>query len=110
MARLRHFGQATPILRYFNWAIAALVTLCAVYLHALFFLNAGGLWRDEAELVHLSLLPSFSEVWQNLPHDSCPILMHLAVRAWSAGPASEIRTLVYVSWVCTSGCFCCWRF
>src|SRR5205814_5661324 len=33
---------------------------------------------------HLSLLPSFSEVWQNLPHDSCPILMHLAVRAWSA--------------------------
>jgi hypothetical protein len=55
-----------------------------VYLHALFFLNAGGLWRDEVELVHLSLLPSFSEMWQNLPHDSCPILMHLVVRAWSA--------------------------
>src|SRR5438094_7715433 len=84
MARLRHFGQATPVLRYFNWAIAALVTLCAVYLHALFFLNAGGLWRDEIELVHLSLLPSFSEVWQNLPHDSCPILVHVVVRAWSA--------------------------
>jgi hypothetical protein len=84
MARLRYFGQATPILRYFNWVIAALVTSCAVYLHALFFLNAGGLWRDEAELVHLSLLPSFSEVWQNQPHDSCPILMHLVVRAWSA--------------------------
>src|SRR6266487_5442092 len=84
MARLRHFGQATPGLRYLNWAIAALVTLCAVYLHALFFLNAGGLWRDEVDLVHLSLLPSVSEVWQNLPHDSCPILMHLAVRAWSA--------------------------
>jgi hypothetical protein len=50
----------------------------------LFFLNAGGLWRDEVELVHLSLLPSFSQVWQNLPHDSCPILMHLVVRAWSA--------------------------
>src|SRR5438477_9243373 len=84
MARLPHFGQATPVLRYSNWAAAALVTLCAVYLHALFFLSAGGLWRDEAVLVHLSLLPSFSEVWQNLPHDSCPILMHLAVRAWSA--------------------------
>ncbi len=84
MTRLRYFGEAAPVLRYFNWAIAALVTLCAVYLHALFFLNAGGLWRDEAELVHLSLLPSFSEVWQNLPHDSCPILMHLVVRAWSA--------------------------
>src|SRR5438552_8162407 len=84
MARLRHFSQA---LRYSNWIAAALVTLCAVYLHALFFLNAGGLWRDEADLVHLSLLPSFSEVWQNLPHDSCPILMHLVVRAWSAAPS-----------------------
>src|SRR5947208_4132618 len=84
MARLSHFGQAMPVRRYVTWAIAALVTLCAVYLHALFVLDAGGLWRDEAELVHLSLLPSFSEVWQNLPHDSCPILMHLAVRAWSA--------------------------
>ena len=34
--------------------------------------------------MHLSLLPSFSEVWHKLPHDSCPILMHLVVRAWSA--------------------------
>src|SRR5438045_2834145 len=81
MARLRHFSQA---LRYSNWAIAALVTLFATYLHVLFLLNAGGLWRDEVQLVHLSLMPSFSEVWQNLPHDSCPILMHLAVREWSA--------------------------
>jgi hypothetical protein len=84
MARLLHFGQATPVLRYSNWIIAALVTLSAAYLHVLFLLNAGGLWRDEADLVHLSLLPSVSEVWQNLPHDSCPILMHLVVRAWSA--------------------------
>src|SRR5438094_7037782 len=84
MTRLRHFRQATPLLRYSDWIAAALVTLCAVYLHALFFLNAGGLWRDEVDLVHLSLLPSISEVWKNLPHDSCPILMHLVVRAWSA--------------------------
>jgi len=53
-------------------------------LHALFLLNAGGLWRDEAAFVHLSLLPSVSEVWPNLPYDHCPILMPLAVRAWSA--------------------------
>src|SRR5947208_16400871 len=84
MARLRNFGQATLALRYSDWIAAALVTLVATYLHVLFFLNAGGLWRDEVDLVNLSLLPSFSEVWQNLPHDSCPILMHLAVRAWSA--------------------------
>src|SRR4029077_16505002 len=84
MTRLRDFGQATPVLRYSNLVAAALVTLFATYLHVLFFLNAGGLWRDEVDLVHLSLLPSLSKVWQNLPHDSCPVLMHLVVRAWSA--------------------------
>src|SRR5438093_7390485 len=84
MARLRNFGQATLVLRYSDWIAAALVTLVATYLHVLFLLNAGGLWRDEVDLVHLSLLPSLSDVWQNLPHDSCPIIMHLVVRAWSA--------------------------
>src|SRR5436190_5368254 len=84
MARLPHFGQATLVLRHSNWIAAALVTLFATYLHALFFLNAGGLWRDEAAFVQLSLLPSVSEVWQKLPYDHCPILMPLAVREWSA--------------------------
>jgi hypothetical protein len=84
MMRLPHFNKATPILRCSDWITAALVTLVATYLHVLFFLNAGGLWRDEVVLVNLSLLPSVSQVWQNLPHDSCPILMHLVVRAWSA--------------------------
>jgi hypothetical protein len=84
MASLRQLGQATPVLRYSNWITAAVVTLFAAYLHVLFFLNAGGLWRDEAAFVNLSLLPSVSEVWQNLPYDHCPILMPLVVRAWSA--------------------------
>src|SRR5437762_13516487 len=84
MTRLRYFREATPLLRYSNWIAAALVTLCATFLHVLFLLNAGGLWRDEVDLVHLSLLPSLSDVWQNLPHDSCPIIMHLIVRGWSA--------------------------
>jgi len=84
MTRLRYLGEATPVVRHFNWIAAALVTLFAAYLHVLFFLNAGGLWRDEVDLVHLSLLPSLSEMWHKLPHDSCPILMHLVVRAWSA--------------------------
>jgi len=84
IARLWHFGRVTPVFRYSNWFAAALVTLFGAYLHVLFFLNAGGLWRDEVNLVHLSLLPSVSEVWRNLQHDSCPVLMHLVVRAWSA--------------------------
>jgi len=84
MMRLQHFGQGTLVLRYSNWIIAALVTLSATFLNALFFLTAGGLWRDEAAFVQLSLLPSLSEVWQKLPYDHCPILMPLALRAWSA--------------------------
>jgi hypothetical protein len=82
MTRLRPFGEA--IFRYSNWIAAALVTLFAAYLHALFLLSAGGLWRDEAAFVHLSLLPSLPDVWQTLGFDHCPILMPLAVRAWSA--------------------------
>jgi hypothetical protein len=96
MERLRHLAQATPVLRHLNWITAALVTLCAVYLHVLFFLNAGGLWRDEVDLVHLSLLPSVSEVWQNLLHDSCPILMHLVVRAWSASGLGNTDSVLRV--------------
>lgn len=84
MVRLQQFAKATPVFRYLTWSIAALVTLSAAFLHALFFLTAGGLWRDEAGLVHLSLMPSLSEMLQNLPHDSCAIVMPLAVRAWSA--------------------------
>src|SRR5438046_49786 len=82
MTRLRYFGEA--VLRYSNWIAAALVTLFAAYLHVLFFLSAGGLWRDEAAFVHLSLLPSLSDIWQTLGFDHCPILMPLAVRGWSA--------------------------
>ena len=85
MVRLPQFAQATPVFRYLTWIVTGLVTLSATFLHALFFLSAGGLWRDEAGLIHLSLLPSISDLWQNLPHDSCAILMPLAVRAWSAG-------------------------
>jgi hypothetical protein len=84
MARFRHLGRTTSVLRYSDWLIAALVTLCAVYLHVLFFLSAGGLWRDEAAFVHLSLLPSLSDLWQTLGYDHCPILMPLVVSGWSA--------------------------
>src|SRR5689334_11065781 len=97
MERLRHLSQTMPVLRYSNWIAAVLVTLCAAYLHVLFFLNAGGLWRDEIELVNLSLLPSFSEMWQKLPRDSCPILMHLLVRAWSAAGFGNTDAVLRVS-------------
>ena len=84
MTRLRHFGQATPVLRYSNWIAAALVTLFAAYLHVLFFAECRRAVAGRSRSCAFSLLPSFSQVWQNLPHDSCPILMPLAVRAWSA--------------------------
>jgi hypothetical protein len=64
MVRLPHFDGARPVLRYSGWIAAALVTLVATYLHVLFLLNAGGLWRDEVDLVHLSLLASDTDALQ----------------------------------------------
>ncbi len=74
---------------------------------------------DEAAFVHLSLLPSPSDVWQTLGYDHCPILMPLAVGAWSAAglgntdPSLRVLGLViglfllltfwFASWIMRNG-------
>jgi len=62
------------------WAGALAITAAAVWLHFTFLLHAGGLWRDEVNLVNLSGFDSLA----GLRRDSFPILMPLLVRAWSA--------------------------
>lgn len=63
--------------------IAISITVAAAFLHILFLTNAGGLWRDEAGGFHLATLPSLSEVWQELTHDSFPALHPLLLRGWT---------------------------
>jgi len=71
-------------LRQTEWMVAILTTVIALWLHFLYLIHAGGLWRDELCVKNIATLPSFDQVWEALPHDHCPILFLSLVRIWSA--------------------------
>jgi hypothetical protein len=84
------------ILRRVEAGAGVLLTLVAVYLHAVFRWHAGGLWRDEVNTVHLANLPTFAQIWDNLQFDSFPILIFPVVRGWTAlfsASDASMRTL-----------------
>jgi hypothetical protein len=84
-----------------------LITLVVIALHFMAATSAGALWRDEANTVAIATLPTFSDVWSNLPHDSFPILWLLVIRAFSAlfGPMNDpaFRVLGFVVGVAVVG-------
>lgn len=61
-----------------EWIVAVLITLAVCGLHFYYWLNIGGLWRDEVNLIVLSQRHSFAE----MARDSFPVLMPLLVRLW----------------------------
>ena len=63
-----------------TWLAAVLMTLAAVWLHFYFLFHAGGLWRDEVQVVNLAGRHSLSE----MARDSFPALMPLLICGWSA--------------------------
>jgi uncharacterized membrane protein len=65
-----------------EWLAVLLTALLAAALHVRFVSHVGGLWRDEANSVHLATLPSFAEVWHFLDYDSFPILFFGVLRGW----------------------------
>lgn len=67
-------------LSWSGWVAAILITLAAVWLHFFFLVHAGGLWRDEVNLLNLASSPSMSD----MARDSFPVLMPLLVKSWSA--------------------------
>lgn len=69
-------------LKMFERLSALVFTVAALYLHWVNFINAGGLWRDEANSVTLSLLPGLGNFWSALQHDSFPVLHYLVIRMW----------------------------
>ena len=69
--------------RKLEWGAGALLGLLALWAHGMRYVHAGGLWRDEAGLAHLAILPSLGEVWRLLPRDSVPILVPIAIRMFS---------------------------
>ena len=58
-----------------EWVLAILVTLVIVGLHLHFWQQAGGLWRDEVNLVNLAASPTLAD----MTRDSFPVLMPLLV-------------------------------
>jgi hypothetical protein len=63
-----------------EWILAFAVSLAVVWLHFLFLWHAGGLWRDEVNLLNLSSRHSLAA----MSKDSFPVLMPLVVRGWMA--------------------------
>jgi hypothetical protein len=71
---------AKTVSRQPEWILALAATVAVVWLHFFFLLHAGGLWRDEVNLINLSGRHSLSE----MSKDSFPVLMPLLVSGWTA--------------------------
>lgn len=76
-------------------------------MHLRYLLEAGPLWRDEANTVSLSELGTLGELWDKLQYDSFPLLWHLVLRAWRhAGPGEDdagLRGLGLLVGLCLAG-------
>jgi ABC-type multidrug transport system fused ATPase/permease subunit len=77
-AKLRRLAKTVS--RQPEWILALAATVAVVWLHFFFLLHAGGLWRDEVNLINLSGRHSLTE----MSKDSFPVLMPLLVSGWTA--------------------------
>jgi hypothetical protein len=68
-----------------NAEMATAVLLSAIIVFLLVFrtIHAGALWRDECVSVQLALMPSFSEIYKNIQHDSFPLLFPALLRSYT---------------------------
>jgi hypothetical protein len=83
--RTARFGKAVAPglnVRVVEVCLASVLTALLIYWHVCFFLQAGALWRDEANSVHWAELPSLSHVWAALGDSNYPILFPLLLRCW----------------------------
>jgi len=67
-----------------EWAVAIALSIVVIVLHALFMSHAGALWRDEADVVQLAMMPTVRDILQNFQIGSTPILFPFALRAYTA--------------------------
>jgi hypothetical protein len=77
--------------------VAFVSTLLIIYLHVVFGLHAGALWRDEVNSLEIATMRTFTEMWSNLAFDSFPALFFILLRAVAGVPATAsdavLRTL-----------------
>ncbi|PYN18497.1 MAG: hypothetical protein DME05_00640, partial [Candidatus Rokuibacteriota bacterium] len=74
-------GGDGAVVRKVERAVGLTATAILVVLHLVLLAHAGGLWRDEANLVNLSSMPP-REVWANLEFDSTPLGYVALLRGW----------------------------
>jgi hypothetical protein len=67
--------------------IALFSTFLIVFLHAVFGLHAGALWRDEVNSLEIATMRTLGEMWSNFCHDSFPALFFLCLRVVAGVPA-----------------------
>src|ERR1700689_2260416 len=68
--------------RVIEYSVAAFLTAAAVAMHVRYFLEAGGLWRDEGTSVNPANVNPISAGIANLHNDSFPIPWLLIGRFW----------------------------
>ncbi len=68
--------------------LAGIGTVVAIYLHILFGMNAGALWRDEVNSLEVATMHTFAEMWASLSFDSFPALFFVILRIFAGVPAS----------------------
>src|SRR6266403_1249799 len=69
--RMKRF-LSEKVLTRCELAAASLLTVFLVAFHAIFFLRAGPLWRDEISSLALATKPTLAEFWRSLPFDPFP--------------------------------------
>jgi hypothetical protein len=68
--------------------VALCSTLLIVYLHVVFGMHAGALWRDEVNSLEIATMHGLSEMWSNLCFDSFPALFFLVLRVVAGVPST----------------------
>ena len=68
--------------------VALLSTLLIIYLHVVFGMQAGALWRDEASTLEVATMGTFTEMWSNLCFESFPALFFVILRVVAGVPAT----------------------
>ena len=64
--------------------MAIVLSIVVVLLHALHMSHAGALWRDEADVVQLAMMPTAWDILQNFQIGSTPILFPFGLRGYTA--------------------------
>jgi hypothetical protein len=73
-------------------AVAGVLSVVALTLHAVFFASAGPLWRDEVATLHVATSPP-ALLWERLNFESFPLVWPLLLRAWRSAFGQGIGSL-----------------